>query len=132
MSPAYNADNQDKRFTFDGAGNPTAYQGSTFSFDPEDRLTGIGSPTFSARYDGDGLRAWKQGSGAATYFLNGTDGQPVLEETYSGTSASLSAANGFAADGLRARGQGNVVTDYLYDPQGSVVQRQSSGGYNTG
>ena len=56
----------------------------------------------------------------------------MLEETFSGTSASLSAANGFAADGLRARGQGNVVTDFLYDPQGSAVQRQSSGGYNTG
>ena len=71
VSPAYNADNQDRRFPFDGSGNPMTYQGSTFSFDPEDRLTGIASPAFKARYDGDGLRAWKQGTGAATFFLNG-------------------------------------------------------------
>ena len=128
-----NADNQlaITGINFDGSGNPTTYQNATFSFDPEDRLTGMNSPAFSAAYDGDGLRATKTAGGTTTYFLYDGD-SPVAEETYSGTSATFSALNGWTADGWRARYVNNEsqAYDFLYDPQGNLVQRQTVGGYS--
>ena len=118
-------------FGFDGNGNPTTYKNAGFSFDPEDRLTAITSPAFSASYDGDGLRATKTVGGTTTYFIY--DGStPVVEETWNGSTATVTATNGYAADGWRARYEGTVAYDYLYDPQGNLVQRQTRTAYNQG
>ena len=122
---------------FDGNGNPTTYKAATFSFDPEDRLTAISGPAFSAAYDGDGLRATKTaipvgGSAAVTTYFLYDGGHLLLEETWNGTAASLANVNGWAADGLRARLENGVAYDFAYDPQGNLIQRQSAGSYAAG
>lgn len=70
-----------------------------------------------------------------TYFLY--DGStPVIEETYSGTAATVSALSGWGADGLRSRfypgnptaSQGTQYA-FSYDAQGSVVQRHTPSTY---
>ncbi len=133
LSLPANSDNQISLggFAYEGDGNPATYKGAAFGFDPEDRLTTISSPAFAATYDGDGLRATKTAAGVTTYFLY--DGStPIAEETFSGTSASFSALNGWTADGWRARKQGGIVYQYVYDPQGSVQQRHTDGAYSSG
>ena len=128
VSLPVNNDNQILGITFDGNGNPTTYKSATFSFDPEDRLTAISSPAFSAAYDGDGLRAKKTAAGVTTYFVY--DGStPIAEETFNGTSATFTALNAVTADGWRARKQGGIVYQFVYDPQGSVQQRHTDGSY---
>jgi hypothetical protein len=58
-----------------------------------------------------------------------------LEESYSGSSATVSMGYGMAADGLRARyapASGGLYYLFQWDPQGSLVQRQTGGaGGNT-
>ena len=128
-----NSDNQVAitGINFDGNGNPTTYKSATFGFDPEDRLTTISSPAFSAAYDGDGLRAKKTAAGVTTYFVY--DGStPIAEETFNGTSATFTALNAVTADGWRARKQGGIVYQFVYDPQGSVQQRHTDGSYTGG
>ena len=105
--------------------------------DPEDRLTTISSPAFSAAYDGDGLRIKKTatpigGSAAVTTYFLYDGGHLLLEETWNGTAASLANVNGWAADGLRARLENGVAYDFAYDPQGNLIQRQSAGAYTVG
>jgi RHS repeat-associated protein len=96
-------------------------------------LTGIVSPAFSALYDGDGLRAMKQGtlpggtSAITPYFLYGPDGMPIVEEGWNGTSASVTAANGMGAAGWRERYAGSQKTAYADDPSGSVLARVTAG-----
>ena len=137
-----NVDNQINvaGFSFDGDGNPTTYKNAAFSFDPEDRLTAISSPAFSASYDGDGLRATKTatpigGSGpVTTYFLyDGTT--PVLEET-AASGGTITAVNVEAADGIRARYSqtlGSQFYGFTYDPQGSLTGSQySANGFTAG
>ncbi len=123
-----NTDNQltNLGFAFDGDGNPTTYQGATFSFDPEDRLAAISSPAFAASYDGDGLRATKTVNGNTTYFLyDGTE--PVIEETFNGAVASISAVNTFGVDGWRARYYpGGTFYTFLFNPQGSMTQKENA------
>ena len=86
-------------FGFDGNGNPIGYNGALFTFDAENRLTGINTPGFAAAYDGDGLRASKAGGAGRSFFLY--DGaSPVLEMNGAG---SVLAANGVGADGWRSR-----------------------------
>ena len=110
------------------------YQGAAFAFDPEDRLTSAPTKaggTFGASYDGDGLRATKTISGVTTYFLfDGTT--PIAEESFNGTAASFTALNGWTVDGWRARKQGSLVYQFVYDPQGSVQQRHTDTGYSSG
>ncbi|MCW3059473.1 MAG: tRNA3(Ser)-specific nuclease WapA, partial [Capsulimonas sp.] len=120
-------------FSFDGNGNPTTYKSAGFSFDPEDRLTAISSPAFAATYDGDGLRATKTAAGVTTYYIYDGD-HPVIEETWNGTSATVYALNGYVADGWRTRYEAvsAIAYDYLYDPQGNLVERQSEYDYNQG
>jgi RHS repeat-associated protein len=149
---AVNADNQfstSSLFSYDGDGNPTTYENYPYSFDPEDRLTSAPalntSGVFTASYDGDGLRATKTavpiGGGSTpvtTYFLYDGD-TPVLEETGSGSTATITAVNVEAADGIRARYSqtlGSQFYAFTYDPQGSLTGSQYSGntftpGYST-
>ena len=59
---------------------------------------------------------------------------PVIEETYSGGATTIQEASGWGADGLRARylPSGGFAYDFSYDPQGSVVERQTRGSFVTG
>ncbi len=62
-----------------------------------------------------------------TYYVY--DGStPIAEETFNGTSATFTALNGITADGWRARKQGSLVYQFVYDPPGSVQQRQTDTG----
>jgi RHS repeat-associated protein len=53
----------------------------------------------------------------------------LLEETYNASTSvmTVTEAYGYAADGLRSRYEAasSLAYDYLYDPQGNVVQRQT-------
>jgi len=134
-----NADNQflsgdfGTNWLFDGNGSPTTYQSSSLTFDIENRLTSIASPAFSAAYAPDDRRASKTVSGATTYYLYDEAGgaSPLLEEQGS----SVSMGYGMAGDGLRARyapASGGLYYLFQWDPQGSLVQRQTGGpGGNT-
>src|SRR5581483_8646764 len=115
----YNADNQNSGsgYVYDGNGNPTTYRGTAgFSFDPENRLTGIGS-SFSAGYAAGGFRAWKQTTAGTTYYLY--DGLlPVCELNSYGT---VAATNTFGGNGLLARRDGSSHF-YTFDPLGHLAQ----------
>jgi len=133
----FNTDNEaviPAGFSFDGNGSMTAepagglFAGATLTYDPDDRLTAISSPAFSAGYDGDGLRAFKTAPVTGTvYYLYAGAGVPVVEETYNsgaGTTT-ITAVNAVGADGWRERYRPSVsdFIDYAFDPQGTVVQR---------
>src|SRR6185312_8126240 len=115
----FNANNQDTAQTYDGNGNPHLLGAYSLSFDPENRLTQVGS-LLTAGYDGDDLRAWKQDNvGNRTYFL----GPCELDG-----SGNLIATNTFGPTGLLSRHTASGSTFYTFDPQGSVNQRTDSGG----
>ncbi len=68
----------------------------------------------------------------STYFLyDAVSGEPVVEENYTSgnaTPANIADVNAYGADGWRERDQlGNgLFTSYVFDPQGSVVNRVNS------
>lgn len=111
-------------YTFDANGNPTTYNSSTLTYDLEDRLTAYGS-SLTAAYRGDGLRAWKQGSGGSStrkYFIyDGT--LPIIELNDTGGNI---AANTFGPTGLLARRSSGASTFYTFDMRGATVQRLDS------
>lgn len=116
----YNSNNQQTGtgFTYDGNGNPTAYNGVSLTFDPENRLMSQGT-VLTAGYRGDGLRAKKQTSSGITYFLyDGTN--PVVELDATG---SVIATNTFSSRGLLSRRVSTVSVLYVFDSEGNVAQR---------
>lgn len=120
---SFNNANQNTANAYDGAGNPTTYQSVTLSFDAEDRLTACGS-TLTNGYRGDSLRAWKQNASAKTYFLYaGTI--PVCELSSSGA---VTATNTFGPNGLISRHTSSGSIFYAFDAHGSVCERVTGGG----
>jgi RHS repeat-associated protein len=113
-------------FVYDGNGNPTTYNGVGVTFDPSNEATQFGT-MLSAGYRGDGLRAWKQGSGGAgtrTYFLY--DGlTPVVELDATGA---VSAVNSFGPTGLLSRSSGSSTVYYAFDERGNTAQRLDGSG----
>ena len=73
-------------------------------------------------YDGDGLRAWKQGISGKTYFLY-EDANPVCELDGSGN---VLAVNTWGADGLVSRYTSSGSVFYTFDNWGNVAQRLNS------
>ncbi|HLH80207.1 MAG TPA: RHS repeat-associated core domain-containing protein [Chthonomonas sp.] len=118
VGQTYNADNQNVANTYDGDGNPVVYKGVGMSYDPENRLIGVGS-SWSAGYDGEGLRVWKQANGVRTYYLNVND-VPLVELDGQGN---VVAVNTFGADGLVSRHTGSGEVFYVFDGLGNVCQR---------
>ena len=80
-----------------------------------------GAGPFSAVYDGEGMRAWKQtGTGQKTFFLYDGD-RLVAEEDAAGN---LLASDVWGPDGLRERNMPGVRDfSYLYDASGNLLQR---------
>jgi RHS repeat-associated protein len=118
-----NADNQlaNTGYAYDGDGNPTTYDSASFSFDPEDRLVGIVSPSFSAGYAGDGSRTYVTASGTTTYFVYDASGFPLVEEDDTGT---VQFSDLVGADGVRGRtlpADDTVFYGFAYDPEGNIV-----------
>ncbi len=94
----------------------------------------IASPSFAATYAPDDRRASKTAGGQTTYYVYDEDGSPspLIEEQMNSGSPSVSMGWGMGADGLRARYSPTTSgPNYMfeYDPQGSLVQRQT--GSNT-
>ena len=89
-------------FEYDERGNPTTFNGVSLSWDEQNNLTTVGSatsPTLTAGYSADGLRAWKDSGTSKTYFLyDGTT--PILEMDDSGNALAL---NTLGANGLVSR-----------------------------
>ena len=119
-------------FAYDGNGNPTTYTGNNLTFDIENRLVSIASLGFAATYAPDNRRASKTAAGQTTYYVYDEDGSPspLIEEQMNSGTATVSMGWGMGADGLRARyspttGGPNYL--FEYDPQGSLVQRQTGG-----
>ena len=117
----YDSDNRRTGNTYDGNGNPTTYNGTSCTFDAENRMTGYGS-ALSATYRFDGLRAKKSTSSGTQYFLYDGD-QPVIEMDSSGT---VTRMNIFAPDGLVASGTSSAWIYHTPGPQGSVARRPNS------
>jgi RHS repeat-associated protein len=63
-----------------------------------------------------------------TYYIYDGD-KPIVEETYSGSTATISAVNVWGADGWRARyypvGSPNFYS-FTFDPQGNVIEKQQA------
>ncbi len=75
------------------------------TYDVRNCLTAAGS-TLTAGYTADGIRAWKQGSGARMYFFY--DGELLLGEYDS--AGAVTAVNTWGADGVEARRSGGTAT----------------------
>ena len=137
-SNSFNVDNQigNSGFVFDGSGNLTTNftDGSSFgnTFDPESRLTNMPAGHLTDQYDGDDLRAVKTaralGTTTTTYFLPDEDGQPLVEETFSGTTATITRVHAIGADGEREvyDGPSGQFYAYAFDPEGNLTLRDNS------
>jgi RHS repeat-associated protein len=127
----YDSDNQNSTtgYAFDGDGNPSTYGGKGMAFDVENRLSSVtssGTTIFSAGYDAQNMRAWKNESGTATYYLYASGiMSPVCELNSSGT---VMATNTYTPYGLVSRNTSSGSTFYEFDPQGSVSERLNSSG----
>ncbi len=155
LSNADNQYDSPSGFSFTGSGTLssepagglfyTTASGGAPTFDAEQRLASFTSSALAKSladvYDGDGLRAVKQvttGVGGSsptttsTYFLyDALSDEPVAEETYTSgnaTPANIAFVNAYGADGWRERDQvlNGLFTSYVFDPQGSVVNRVNS------
>jgi RHS repeat-associated protein len=109
-------------FSYDGNGNPTLYRGTTLAYDPLNHLTQCGT-LFTAGYNGDGLRVWKNNGTTQTYFLYDRT-QPVCELHANAGQLAVSAVNTFGLTGLLARNEivGREIW-YQFDSQGNISQR---------
>ncbi len=82
--------NQQNGVNYDAAGNETSYGGNTLTYDAENRLSAITSPSGSVlasyQYDGDGRRISKTVSGVTTNYVYDVEGRLMAE--YEGGSLS--------------------------------------------
>jgi len=110
-------------FVYDEDGNPTTYKDETCTYNAHGNLLSYGT-TLTAGYNADGLRIWKESGGQRSYYLY--DGEMLLAET--NAAGTVTSAYTWGANGLICRDAAAGSTYYLYDPQGSVVQRVDSSG----
>lgn len=122
--------------TYDAIGNPLSCKGNTLTWTMGRQLAAYGTNTYT--YNEDGIRTSKTVNGVTTkYYLNGTDiieqtdGTNTLHFYYDNTGEII----GFtyndneyfyiknAQDDIVAIADdlGNVISEYAYDPWGSVV-----------
>jgi len=110
-------------FVYDEEGNPTTYKGETCTYNAHGNLLSYGT-TLTAGYNADGLRIWKESAGQRSYYLY--DGETLLAET--DAAGTVTSVYTWGANGLICRDAAAGSTYYLYDPQGSVVQRVDAAG----
>jgi RHS repeat-associated protein len=116
-------------YTYDAAGNLTGDGTRTFEYDAEHRLTAVkqeAATLASFVHDGNGRRAQKTAGGVTTTYVY--DGDGVIEERLS-TGGTLKYVRGPRIDQHWAmRDGGGVVTYFLADHLGSVVQTTDASG----
>jgi RHS repeat-associated protein len=131
--------------TYDVNGSETARNTDSFTWDAKDRLSAatIGGQSFSASYNGDGLRSSRTAGGTTTNFVwdmaaklpvvldDGTQyvyGSGLVSQvTSSGTFFLL--ADGLGSTVAVVDGSGNTVNTYTYDAFGAV--KSSTGTQST-
>lgn len=86
-------------------------------------MTAYGS-VLSAGYNGDGLRAWKQGPAGRVYFIYDSV-KAICELNSAGT---VTAVNTIGDSGLLSRHTGSGSTFYTFDANGNVTERLTSTG----
>jgi RHS repeat-associated protein len=130
----YNTSNQfnSSGATFDPGGNQTSVIGSpnvAATYGEDNHLTSFGS-VFTAGYDADGLRMWKQAVGSSpTYFLYDDSEIPVCEFD---TTGAITAYNTAGPNGLLGRASkvgsswGQIY--YAFDFRGNTVNRVDGNG----
>lgn len=119
-SQSFNSNNQDTANTYDGNGNPTSYQGGTLVFDPENRMTQcVGVETNT--YYGDGFRA-AVSTGAGTVRTMYDDSLPLLTIDSSGAVSGVNSWGLYTLLSRRAAG-GSSSQYYTFDDQGNICQR---------
>ncbi len=116
-------------YTYDANGNLTGDGTRTFEWDAENRLTAVkqGATTLASfAYDGDGKRVQKTAGSVTTSYVY--DGDGVIEERLS-TGGTLNYVRGPNVDQHWAmRDGGGVVSYFLADHLGSVVQTTNASG----
>ena len=129
----FNGGNQftDAGFSYDHNGNPTSYKGDALAFNIDNALTsytraGNPTPTLTAGYTADGLRAWKTVNGQTTYFLYA--GDMLLGEL--NPDGTVKVYQTWGPTGLLSRTQPATgqTTWYQFDAQGNVAERLSATG----
>jgi RHS repeat-associated protein len=116
-------------FTYDGNGNLTGDGTSTFEWNAENKLTAVkqGSTTLASfSYDGQGRRSQKTAGGVTRTYIY--DDEDIIEERVS-SGQTVSYVHGPGIDQPLAQRDGNgVVSYYLADHLGSIVQVTNSAG----
>ncbi len=125
-----------QNISYDAIGNPISYKGNTLTWTMGRQLASYGSNTY--KYNEDGIRTSKTVNGVTTkYYLNGTDiieqtdGTNTLHFYYDNTGEII----GFTYNDNQyfyiknvqddiiaiADSSGDIVSEYAYDPWGSVI-----------
>jgi RHS repeat-associated protein len=117
LSPTYSTD-----------GNLSAYNGSTFSYDAQNRLIGVSnvSTVASFNYDGMNRRVKQTINGTATYFY--FDGWNLIDERNSSNTQLAEYVHGTQVDELLMKEVSSVPIYYHQDSIGNVVALTDSGG----
>lgn len=105
-------------------GNTDTLPRITPQYDAENRLKSFNGTFFTAGYNGDGLRAWKQTASGKTYFLYDVK-FPVCELDASGNVIATTTA---APAGVTSRRPPTGSVFYTFDPPANVAQRLDAAG----
>ena len=145
----YDANDRLNSDTYDPNGNTLSSNGTNYSYDFEDRLTGAANGSVSYLYDGDGNRVAKTVNGVTTRYLVDTNnhtghaqvaeelrgGQVVRQYTYGHDLISQRQQIGgqfqtsyYGYDGLGSvrfltDGAGSITDTYTYDAFGTLISR---------
>jgi len=121
----YNYDANGNLYTRTQGGNTT-----TYSFDSQDRLTGISSPSLNIQYQYDGLfnRVSKTDGGTATKYL--VDPNGFLPQIIAEMDGAYNITSYYVYDGigLVAKMSGSNVYYYHYDGSGNTIAMTDSSG----
>ncbi len=121
---AYDANSRLASDTHDSNGSTITSNGTAYSFDWENRLTGVNNGGISYLYDGDGNRVTKRVAGVTTRYLvdtNNLTGYAQVADEIVGTSVQRTYAYGHDLISENQLVGGNwSVSYYGYDGHGSV------------
>ena len=132
LSFTFNPKNYSSAGVFDDNGNATSYSpvsGRSFGlgYDAENQPVSVtgGLHSITMAYRADGLRAWREVGGSKTYFLyDGNDLVSELDSLGKRTCSYVFGPNGLAQ---ARRYASPLYEDYIYDPQGSLIQFDREG-----
>jgi RHS repeat-associated protein len=130
-------------YQYDERGNQKQRGSDEFTWDPENRMTGltIGTTTASYAYNGDGLRMSSTvGANTTSYVWDVAAGLPVILQdgsntyvyglglisTYDGTNMTYRLTDGLGSTVNLCDASGNVLVTYTYDAFGAIRSQTGS------